>query len=335
MTLVHRPRCLEEQINTDASHSDGTDQSTANTPLKATTGICCTPDQFAAPTANPRRLCFIQSDLEADRLDHFLWMTGIHAGCLLAPFYFSWSGLAVAAMLGWLTGSIGICLGYHRYLSHRSFKLTKPAEFFVLLCGVLSGQGSPITWSATHRVHHQRSDRAGDPHSPVDGGWWSHLLWLFVNRTPQQHEDLFKRYAPDLVNKPVMQFFHRTYGLWLTGTGVALFLLGGMPWLIWGLCVRMTIAYHATWFVNSATHLWGYRNYETTDDSRNLWWVSILAYGEGWHNNHHAYPHLARAGHRWWEFDPTYWVIKMLKFSRLASDVRDEFPDTCAKRLAV
>ena len=179
------------------------------------------PQEFVAPPTSLQRQQrildgFASSNLTWKQTDWitFFWMTGIHAGCLLAPFYFSWSGLAVAAMLGWLTGSIGICLGYHRYLSHRSFKLTKPAEFFVLLCGVLSGQGSPITWSATHRVHHQRSDRAGDPHSPVDGGWWSHLLWLFVNRTPQQHEDLFKRYAPDLVNKPVIGIVLRTPNLW-------------------------------------------------------------------------------------------------------------------------
>jgi stearoyl-CoA desaturase (delta-9 desaturase) len=219
-----------------------------------------------------------------------------------------------------------VCLAYHRYLSHRSFKLKPPAEFFVLLCGTLSGEGSPLTWAATHRLHHQRSDHHGDPHSPLEGKWWSHILWLFLYRSPQQHEQLIKRYVPDLAQRPMMQFFERTYGWWLLVTGLTLLAVGGLPMLLWGLCVRMVVAYHGTWFVNSATHLWGYRNYETTDESRNLWWVALFAFGEGWHNNHHAHPSIAPAGHRWWEVDMTWWVIKALKFCGLAYDVKDRIP---------
>lgn len=254
------------------------------------------------------------------------WMTGIHLGALAAPFFFSWQALGVCLVMAWLTGSIGICLGYHRYLSHRSLKLAPPAEFFVMLCGVLSGQGSPLSWTAMHRVHHQRSDREGDPHSPLDGAWWSHLMWLFVYRSPQQLDALYKRYIPDLADRPILKFFEKTYGLILVASGVLLYALGGMPMLIWGLCVRMVFAYHSTWFVNSATHLWGYRNYETNDESRNLWWVAIVSFGEGWHNNHHAHPRMARAGHRWWEFDMTYWVIAALKACGQAYDVQDKIP---------
>lgn len=254
------------------------------------------------------------------------WMTAMHAGCLIAPFYFTWQALGVAIVLHWLTGSIGICLGYHRYLSHRSLRLAWPAEFFVMLCGVLSGQGSPLTWSATHRVHHQRSDRDGDPHSPLEGKWWSHLTWLFVRQSPNTLQRLYARYIPDQVDRPMMRFFDKTYGIWLVATGVVLYALGGLPWMLWGLCVRMVFMYHCTWFVNSATHLWGYRNYETQDESRNLWWVALISYGEGWHNNHHAHPRLARAGHRWWEVDVTWWVIRGLKAVRLASDVQDTVP---------
>lgn len=273
---------------------------------------------------------FDQSNLSWKNMDWIVlvWMVAMHAGCLAAPFFFSWSALAVCVVLHWLTSSIGICLAYHRYLSHRSFKLARPAEFFVLLCGALSGEGSPLTWVATHRLHHCRSDKKGDPHSPLEGPWWSHMLWLFILRDKQQHQALFRQFTPDLVDRPMLQFFERTYGLWLVATGAVLFALGGLPFLLWGLCVRMTFAYHSTWFVNSATHLWGYRNYETPDQSRNLWWVALLAYGEGWHNNHHAYPRVARAGHRRWEIDMTWWVIKGLKACGLATDVHDRVPST-------
>ncbi|MGH7128600.1 MAG: acyl-CoA desaturase [Planctomycetaceae bacterium] len=258
------------------------------------------------------------------------WMAAMHAGALAAPFFFDWTALAVTLVLHWLTCSIGICLGYHRYLSHKSLKLAAPAEFFVLLCGAISGEGSPLTWAATHRLHHARSDKDGDPHSPLDGPWWSHVFWLFVRRTPQQQERLFQRYVPELQDRPMLRFFERTYFYWLVATGVVLFLAGGWPMLLWGLCVRMVFAYHSTWFVNSATHLWGYRSYDTRDESRNLWWVAVLSYGEGWHNNHHAHPANARAGHRWWEIDMTYWAIKLLKTCRLARDVRDDIPQPAA-----
>jgi stearoyl-CoA desaturase (delta-9 desaturase) len=254
------------------------------------------------------------------------WMIAMHVGCLAAPFYFTWPALGVAVVLHWLTGSIGICLGYHRFLSHKSLKLVWPARFFTLLCGSLTGEGSPLTWAATHRLHHMRSDQEGDPHSPLEGPWWAHILWLFVYRTPAQKELLYKKFIPDLVQDPMLQFFERTYFLWLVVSGVVLYAIGGMPFLLWGLCVRTVGMYHSTWFVNSATHLWGYRNYTTRDESRNLWWVALLAYGEGWHNNHHAHPHSARAGHRWWELDPTFWAIRTLQAVGLAYDVDDRTP---------
>lgn len=275
-------------------------------------------------------LSIIQPErLTWDRVDWVVlaWIAAVHAGCLAAPFFFTWQALGAAVLLHWLTASLGICLGYHRYLSHRSMKLKSPAEFFTMLCAVLSGEGSPLMWSAVHRLHHQRSDRVGDPHSPLDGKFWSHILWLFVRQTRQEREALFQRYTPDLLQRPVIGFFEQTYVWWLFGSAVAAYALGGWPLLLWGVCVRMTIAYHSTWFVNSATHLWGYRNYDTTDESRNLWWVALLAYGEGWHNNHHAHPSLAPAGHRWWEIDVTWWAIKFLRLIGQASHVRDRLPD--------
>lgn len=255
------------------------------------------------------------------------WMIVMHVGAVAALFFFTWQALVVAVALHWLTCSIGVCLGYHRFLSHRSLKLVGPARFLVTLCGVISGEGSPLAWAATHRAHHAHSDEEGDPHSPLDGPWWSHLLWMFVRRDEEYRAALYQRYVPDLARDPILRFFERTYGMWLVATGVVLFALGGWPILLWGLCLRMVFAYHSTWFVNSATHLWGYRSYETSDESRNLWWVALASYGEGWHNNHHAYPRLARAGHRWWELDMTFWAIRLLQGLGLAYEVNDRRPE--------
>lgn len=261
-----------------------------------------------------------------------IWMSAMHVGAVAALFQFTWQAFAVAVFLHWMTLSIGICLGYHRFLSHKSMRLRSPVEFFVTLCGVLSGEGTPLAWAATHRLHHQQSDKEGDPHSPLDGPWWSHIMWLFVKHTPEESERLYRRYVPELMNRPLLRMYERTYGLWLIGSGVILFAIGswtgigGWSMLLWGLCARMTYAYHSTWFVNSATHLWGYRNYDTRDESRNLWWVAVVSYGEGWHNNHHAHPSNARAGHKWYEIDPTFWIIKLLKVTGLAYDVKDKIP---------
>ena len=254
------------------------------------------------------------------------WMIAMHVGAVAAFFFFTWQALLAAVVLHWFTCSIGICLGYHRFLAHRSLKLITPARLLVNLCGVLSGEGSPLMWAATHRVHHARSDQEGDPHSPLDGPWWSHMLWLFVRHDKRHRDALYRQYVPDLAADPVLQMFERTYGLWVFGSAVVLYLIGGWPLLLWGVCARMVFAYHSTWFVNSATHLWGYRNYKTTDESRNLWWVAVLSYGEGWHNNHHAYPHYARAGHKWWEIDMTWYAIKLLRFLGLAYEVDDRLP---------
>ena len=259
-----------------------------------------------------------------------IWMAAMHIGALAAPFFFSWQAVGVAVVLHWLTCSIGICLSYHRTMSHKSLKLKWPAKVVGLFFGVIAGEGGPIRWSATHRIHHGQSDQKGDPHSPLDGPWWSHLWWMMVQNPKRKDELLFKYYAPDLVKDKTVMFFEKTFALWLWATGLSLLFFGGLDMLLWGLCVRMVFAYHSTWFVNSATHLWGYRNYETTDESRNLWWVALLAYGEGWHNNHHAHPRLARAGHKWWELDPTWWAITFLRKIGQATDVDDRIPESSA-----
>lgn len=253
-----------------------------------------------------------------------LWITAMHAGCLAAPFFVSWPAVGVMVVLHFVTGGVGICLGYHRFLAHRGMRLARPVQFLVYLIGCVSAEGTPLTWAAVHRMHHARSDKPGDPHSPKDGKWWSHILWLFVRRGPKLQAALYRKYVPDLLDDPLLRFFERSFIFWSILLGAALYYFGGWPMLIWGLCVRMTSVYHSTWFVNSATHLWGYRNYETQDQSRNLWWVAFLTCGEGWHNNHHAFPRVARHGHRWFELDPVWWTIRALKAVGLAWDVQEQ-----------
>jgi fatty-acid desaturase len=252
-----------------------------------------------------------------------VWLAAMHLACLAAPFHCTRAAVIVAVVLHALTGCVGITLTYHRCLSHRSLKLARPVRWFGLLCGVLANQGPPLLWVATHRLHHAHSDQAGDPHSPVDGRWWSHFGWILVAQTPAQRQALVERYAPELLHDPMIAWFERSFLAWKLVSGLVLFACGGLPMLIWGLCVRTVALYHSTWLVNSATHLWGYRRYPTRDRSRNLWWVALLSYGEGWHNNHHARPHGARAGHRWWELDPTFWLIRALERLGLAHAVDD------------
>lgn len=265
----------------------------------------------------------------------FLFIGAMHVGALAAPFFFSWQALGVFVFLYWLTASMGITMGFHRYLAHRSFKLNRIGQFIVYLAGTLAVQGTPLTWAATHRLHHRKSDKPGDPHSPRDGNWWSHILWLFVTRRKEEDRMLYRRYTPDLINDPMLRFFEVTFIWWTVALAIGLYLWGGLPFVLWGVCLRMTLVHHNTWFVNSATHLWGYRTYETTDDSKNLWWVALLTFGEGWHNNHHAHPSLARNGLRWWEFDPTFWLIRCFQFAGLASNVRDSIPERGQERKAV
>lgn len=260
------------------------------------------------------------------------WIAGLHVGALAAPFTFSWQGVLVMAFLMWLSGGIGICLGYHRLFTHRSFSTYRPVRWLIALCGTLAGEGSAIHWVANHRKHHALSDQVGDPHSPRDGAWWSHMFWFMPLLKGKPYEDYNRRWAPDLTKDPVMRFLDRTFILWhfivggiLFGIGYA---LGGsrLAWsfVAWGMFLRLVLVLHATWFVNSATHMWGYRNYETTDDSRNLWWVALLTYGEGWHNNHHAYPRMASYGHRWWELDVTFLTIRLMERLGLAWDVVED-----------
>jgi len=246
----------------------------------------------------------------------------VHAGALFAPFTFTWSAFWVFFVLQFLTGLLGITLCYHRLLAHRSFQVPKWLEYTLTVCGALALQGGPIKWVATHRVHHAFSDRPQDPHSPNRGFWWAHMLWLFAYDEILDHPTKSRRYAPELARDPVHRFIEKTSTLHTVLLGILLLAAGGLPWLVWGLFFRTAFVYHATWLVNSAAHLWGYQSYDTNEGSRNNWWVALMSYGEGWHNNHHAYLHSAAHGLRWWELDVTYFAIRVLGWMKLATRIR-------------
>jgi stearoyl-CoA desaturase (delta-9 desaturase) len=257
------------------------------------------------------------------------WVTGIallaiHVGALLAffPAFFSWSAIVVAIVITNLTGAFGITLCYHRMLTHRALRMVRPLEIATAILGALAFQGDPIDWVATHRIHHAHADRKGDPHSIRRGLMWAHVSWLFRTNENLPTDEQRKRYTPDLWNDPVYQALRYLYVPMQIALAVLLFALGGWSWVVWGIFARLVFTYHATWLVNSAAHAFGYRTYRTPDRSVNSWFVALISWGEGWHNNHHAFPFSARHGLRWFEFDPTWWTIKLMAAMKLVDKVR-------------
>ncbi|MEM6403335.1 MAG: fatty acid desaturase, partial [Cyanobacteria bacterium P01_D01_bin.116] len=226
-----------------------------------------------------------------------LFIGSVHALALLAPWFFSWSALGVMIFLHWLFGSIGICLGYHRILSHRSLQVPKWLEYIIAIIGAMAIQGGPIFWVAGHRLHHAHTeDEDKDPYSAKRGFWWSHMLWMFYPRPEFFDYEMYKKYAPDLVRQPFYRCLNRYFILLQIPVAAVLYALGGWSFVIYGVVLRAVLLWHSTWLINSATHIRGYRTFDCNDNSRNLWWAAILTYGEGWHNNHHAHPNVAKAG---------------------------------------
>ena len=235
---------------------------------------------------------------------------------------FDWRVLIVLPVLLYVTGGLGITLCYHRTLTHRSLRLFKPLEYLLAVFGALALQGDPIRWVATHRKHHAHADGEGDPHGIDRGFRWAHVRWLYKHNDAMPTEEELTRYAPDLCAQPFYRALKYLHGVLQLGLAVLLFAIGGWPFVIWGIFLRLVISYHGTWFVNSAAHSMGYRSYRTQDQSTNCWWVALLSYGEGWHNNHHAFPYSARHGLRWFEIDLTWWSVKLLAFLRLADRIK-------------
>ncbi len=245
-----------------------------------------------------------------------------HLAAIASLFFFSWPALITAVILYWVGGSLGIGMGFHRLITHRGYKVPKFVEYFLVTCGSLALEGGPIQWVTTHRIHHAHTDRMGDPHTPRDGGWWAHVGWILRGAAQDHDQATLERYAPDLITNRYYILLDRFYYVPLIILAVSLLVFGGWSVMLWGIFLRVTLALHTTWLVNSATHMWGRRRFETGEDSRNSWWVALLTFGEGWHNNHHAHPTSARHGLKWYEIDLNWWGIRVLQFLGLARGIK-------------
>jgi fatty-acid desaturase len=266
----------------------------------------------------------------------------IHVLALLAfvPWFFSWTGVVLALLGLYVFGLLGINLCFHRLLTHRGFVTPKWLEHALAILGLCCVQDTPARWVAIHRRHHEHADEQPDPHSPLAGFLWAHIGWMIFRNSDLTRMGLVTRYAKDIMRDPFYAKLERNFRwVWVILMSWAIFFAAGfaaaialgsggvdalqfgLSLLIWGVFVRTVIVWHVTWSVNSVTHLWGYRNYETDEDSRNNVIIGFLANGEGWHNNHHAEPRSARHGHHWWEVDVTWLTIKLLAVCGLASKI--------------
>jgi stearoyl-CoA desaturase (delta-9 desaturase) len=262
------------------------------------------------------------------------------AAAAFLPMYFSWSGLILAIVLAQVTGVLGINLCYHRLLTHRGLQCPRWLEHALVVLAILCLQDTPARWVAVHRRHHQHSDEQPDPHSPLANVLWAHMGWLFVRHPELWRLGIYERYAKDILRDPFYAALERGqaqikinlaqlpvlfalgfgFDWWLEGT-TATSVQSGISLVLFGAFARTVIVWHQTWAVNSIAHVWGYRNYDTAENSRNNLLVGLLANGEGWHNNHHADPRSARHGHRWWEIDTTFLMVRIMMMLGLARNV--------------
>jgi stearoyl-CoA desaturase (delta-9 desaturase) len=270
-------------------------------------------------------------------------IAAIHLLSLLAllPWFFSWTGVVLLVSGIYFYGGLGINIAYHRLLTHRSFACPRWLEHFFVLVALCCMEDAPGGWVATHRRHHIDSDTRPDPHTPMVSFFWSHMGWLLVENREVRSADAYERYARDVLRDPFYMRLQRN--MWLV-LGIylahaALYLLAGLvaglaltgQWaggvqfalsvFVWGVLLRTVCVWHITWTVNSLSHIFGYRTYETTDDSRNNWLVAFLTSGEGWHNNHHIDQASASNWHRWWEIDLMWVIIRSLEICGLATAV--------------
>ncbi len=318
------------------------DMAAADVPTGTTTADGSTPVWHARLGADGKLPKPATVDGKAIVWDYAISFVVFHAIACLAfvPYFFSWTGVVLAVLGFYVFGTLGINLCYHRLLTHQGFIVPKWLERTFATLGVLCVQDTPAKWVAIHRLHHQYSDEQPDPHSPLVDLFWGHMGWLLVDNKQIHSLNHYEKYARDVLRDPYyfalerklawvwlnlgswVLFFGAGFGIgyWQSGTvaGAAQF---GWSLLIWGVFVRTVAVWHITWSVNSLAHVWGYRNYETDENSRNNWFVGLVSNGEGWHNNHHADQRSAQHGHRWWEFDLTWSTIHLLEFLGLAKQV--------------
>jgi stearoyl-CoA desaturase (delta-9 desaturase) len=243
---------------------------------------------------------------------------------------------------------MGVTLGFHRLLTHRSFATYKPVQYALAILGSMAVQGPVMNWVADHRKHHAHTDRDGDPHTPhghgsgvkgaIVGLWYAHMGWLFEHSGTSEHE----RYCRDLHEDRGMRFIHTTFSLWvalgiaipaafglaLTGT-----YRGAFEAALWGGPVRIFLGHHVTWSINSVCHFFGSRRFQVEDHSTNVFWLAPLSMGESWHHNHHTFPRSAFHGLRSWEIDPTGWVIRAMRREKLAWNVVEITPERQREKL--
>lgn len=247
-------------------------------------------------------------EFERPRAAGFNWntvffVTAFHLLAIPVFFTFSWQNFVAAFVLWWIGASWGIGIGYHRLLTHRGFTTSKWMTRLLATFGTFALQSGPISWVTTHRVHHAFTDTEKDPHSPRQGTWWAHIGWIFSGVAQIQPESVRQRYSPDLLKDPYLVWIDRYYYVPTLLVAVPLFLIGGWQMIVWAIIARVVMSWHFTWMVNSVTHIWGSRRFETRDDSRNNGLIAAVTFGEGWHNNHHAYPRSAKHGLTWREID--------------------------------
>ncbi len=266
----------------------------------------------------------LQTDQSRNQIN---WLTAsvmlvFHALAVLALFHFTWRGLWVAVALWWISTSLGIGIGYHRLLTHRGFRSPKWLEYFLAVCGTLALEGGPIFWVGVHRIHHQLTDKPGDPHSPRDGKWWSHMGWVLLGQSLHDETEKLAPYVPDLRRDRFYLWLSHYHWITQVVVGLAVYFFFGWEVTLWAVFLRTVVGLHCTWLVNSATHIWGTRRWATGDDSTNNFLIALFTWDEGWHNNHHAHPNSARHGLRWWEVDTNWYVIRLLGALGLARDIK-------------
>jgi fatty-acid desaturase len=274
-------------------------------------------------------------------------LTGVHLVAVVAflpwtfSWLFTWSGLILAILGHFAFGMFGITIGYHRLLTHRGFTCPKWLEHTLAVMGMCNLQDSPARWVAIHRMHHQHSDHQPDPHSPLVSFLWGHMGWVVCRHKQLDRTIHYERYVRDLLRDPFYLklerrdgwfFVFAAHALLITLVGAAYgYIASGYDsgealryaasWYVWAVAVRTVFVLHGTWAVNSVSHMFGYQNYKTRDFSRNNWLVALISHGEGWHNNHHAQPRSAAHGHRWWEYDMSWWIIRSWEAIGLAKNV--------------
>jgi len=304
--------------------------------------------------AGPTGPEFVQP-VERERLDRAAtgFITLVPFLALGFAIYRSWNGIlhwsdVIIFVVAYVLTGLGVTVGFHRLFTHRSFKTHRWVRATLAILGSAAIEGPVTAWVADHRKHHDFSDQPGDPHSPhvehghglggaLRGLFHAHVGWLFVHT----HRGAKDRYARDLRADPMMVMIDRLFLVWALGGLGLCFLAGylvggnaksGFTGLLWGGGVRILVVHHVTYSINSICHFFGRRGYDTPDESRNVWWLSLFTFGEAWHNNHHAFPTSARHGLRRWQLDPSAWVIGAMEKVGLAWDVVRVSPERMAQK---